>query len=47
VVKLSFAHGEGRNCGQLPVRARLREEPSPADIVCFKRYSSSELGVSG
>jgi hypothetical protein len=25
----------------------LREEPSPADIVCFKRYSFSELCVSG
>jgi hypothetical protein len=37
VVKLSFAHAEGRNCRQLPDRARLREEPSPADIVCFKR----------
>ncbi|HET6216937.1 MAG TPA: hypothetical protein VFE27_07945, partial [Acidobacteriaceae bacterium] len=26
---------------------RLREEPSPADIVYFKRYSVSELDVSG
>jgi hypothetical protein len=37
VVKLSFAHAEGRNCRQLPARARLREEPSPADIVYLKR----------
>jgi hypothetical protein len=37
VVKLSFAHAEGRNYRQLPVRARLREEPSPADIVYFKK----------
>jgi hypothetical protein len=44
---LSFAHAEGRNYRQLPDRARLREEPSPADIVCFKKYSFSELGVSG
>jgi hypothetical protein len=36
VVKLSFAHAEGRNCRQLPVRGRLREEPSPVDIVYFK-----------
>jgi hypothetical protein len=28
-------------------RARLREEPSPADIVYSKRYSLSELDVSG
>jgi hypothetical protein len=47
VVKLSFAHAEGRNYWQLPDRARLREEPSPADIICFKRYSFSELDVSG
>ena len=47
VVKLSFAHAEGRNYRQLPDRARLREEPSPADIVCFKRYSFFELCVSG
>jgi hypothetical protein len=47
VVKLSFAHAEGRNYWQLPDSARLREEPSPADIVCFKRYSFSEFGVSG
>jgi hypothetical protein len=47
VVKLSFAHAEGRNYWQLPARARLREEPSPADIVYFKRYSLSELDVSG
>src|SRR5882757_6790842 len=47
VVKLSFAHAEGRNYRQLPDRARLREEPSPADIVCFKRYSFFELDVSG
>jgi hypothetical protein len=25
----------------------LREEPSPADIVYLKRYSVSELDVSG
>jgi hypothetical protein len=37
VVKLSFAHAEGRNYRQLPARARLREEPSPADIVYLKR----------
>jgi hypothetical protein len=36
-VKLSFAHAEGRNYRQLPARARLREEPSPADIFCSKR----------
>ncbi len=47
MVKLSFAHAEGRNYRQLPVRARLREEPSPADIVYPKRYSLSELDVSG
>jgi hypothetical protein len=47
VVKLSFAHAEGRNYRQLPDRARLREEPSPADIVCFKRYRFSGLCVSG
>jgi hypothetical protein len=47
VVKLSFAHADGRNYWQLPDRARLREEPSPADIICFKRYSFSELDVSG
>jgi hypothetical protein len=46
-VKLSFAHAEGRNCWQLPDRARLREEPSPADIVYFKRYSLSRFAVSG
>jgi hypothetical protein len=46
-VKLSFAHAEGRNYRQLPDRAWLREEPPPADIVCFKRYSVSELCVSG
>jgi hypothetical protein len=33
VVKLSFALAEGRNHRQLPAKARLREEPSPADIV--------------
>jgi hypothetical protein len=32
-VKLSFAHAEGRNYRQLAAGARLREEPSPADIV--------------
>ena len=37
VVKLSFARAEGRNYRQLPDRARLREEPSPADIVYLKR----------
>ena len=47
VVRLSFAHAKGRNCRQLPDRARLREEPSPADIVYVKRYSLSELDVSG
>src|ERR1700739_4465134 len=47
VVKLSFAHAEGRNYRQLPARARLREEPSPADIVYSKRYSVSGLDVSG
>ena len=47
VVKLSFVRAEGRNCRQLPARARLREEPSPADIVYCKRYSLSELDVSG
>jgi hypothetical protein len=47
VVKLSFAHTEGRNCRQLPDKARLREEPSPADIVYSNRYSLSELDVSG
>jgi hypothetical protein len=47
VVRLSFAHAEGRNYRQLQDRARLREEPSPADIVYFKRYSVSELDVSG
>jgi hypothetical protein len=47
VVKLSFAHAEGPNCRQLPARARLREEPSPADIVYSKRCSLSELDVSG
>ena len=47
VVKLSFAHAEGRNYRQLPAKARLREEPSPADIVYSKRYSLSELDVSG
>jgi hypothetical protein len=47
VVKLSFAHAEGRNYRQLPARARLREEPSPADIVYFKRYSLSRFAVSG
>jgi hypothetical protein len=36
-VKLSFAHAEGRNYRQLPDRARLREEPSPADIFYSKR----------
>jgi hypothetical protein len=36
-VKLSFAHAEGRNYRQLPARARLREEPPPADIFCSKR----------
>jgi hypothetical protein len=36
-VKLSFAHAEGRNYRQLPDRARLGEEPSPADIVYSKR----------
>jgi hypothetical protein len=46
-VKLSFAHAEGRNYRQLPARARLREEPSPADIVYFKRYGLSTFGVSG
>jgi len=47
VMKLSFAHAEGRNYRQLPARARLREEPPPADIVYSKRYSLSELDVSG
>jgi hypothetical protein len=46
-VKLSFAHAEGRNYRQLPARARLREEPSPADIVYFKRYSPSRFAVRG
>jgi hypothetical protein len=32
-VKLSFAHAEGRNYRQLPARARLREEPAPAEII--------------
>jgi hypothetical protein len=45
-VKLSFAHAEGRNYRQLPDRARLREKPSPADIVYSKRYSLSQLDVS-
>ena len=45
--ELSFAHAEGRNYRQLPARARLREEPPPADIVYSKRYSLSELDVSG
>jgi hypothetical protein len=35
-VKLSFAHAEGRNYRQLPARARLREEPSPADIFYLR-----------
>jgi hypothetical protein len=47
VVKLSFAHAEGRNYRQLPDRARSREKPSPADIVYSKRYSLSGLHVSG
>jgi hypothetical protein len=47
VVKLSFAHAEGRYYRQLPARVRLREEPPPADIVYPKRYSFSELDVSG
>jgi hypothetical protein len=46
-VKLSFAHAEGRNYRQLPDRARLREEPSPADIVYSNRYRLSNLHVSG
>jgi hypothetical protein len=46
-VKLSFAHAEGRYYWQLPDRERLREEPSPADIIYSKRYSLSELEVSG
>ena len=46
-MKLSFAHAEGRNYRQLPARARLREKPSPADIVYSKRYSLSNLHVSG
>ena len=46
-MKLSFAHAEGRNYRQLPDRARLREEPTPADIIYSKRYSLSELDVSG
>ena len=33
MVKLSFAHAEGRNYRQLPAKARLREKPSPADIA--------------
>jgi hypothetical protein len=47
VVKLSFAHAEGRNYRQLPDRARLREEPAPANIFYSKRYSLSQLDVSG
>jgi hypothetical protein len=47
VVKLSFAHAEGRNYRQLPDRTRLHEEPSPADIVYSKRYSLSGFNVSG
>src|SRR5258707_700298 len=43
VVKLSFAHAEGRNYRQLPARGGLREEPSPADIFYPKRYSVSQL----
>jgi hypothetical protein len=46
VVKLSFAHAVGRNYRQLPAKARLREKPSPADIVYSKRYSLSGLHVS-
>jgi hypothetical protein len=46
-VTLSFARAQGRNYRQLPDRARLREEPSPADIVYSKRYSLFELDVSG
>jgi hypothetical protein len=37
----------GRNYRQPPDRARSREKPSPADIVCFKRYSLSGFHVSG
>jgi hypothetical protein len=36
-VTLSFAHAEGRNNRQLLAKARLREKPSPADIVYFKK----------
>ena len=42
-MKLSFAHAEGRNYRQLPAKARLREKPSPADIVYSKRYALSKL----
>jgi hypothetical protein len=47
VVKLSFARAEGRNYRQLPDRARLREEPAPADFIYSKRYSLFQLDVSG
>jgi hypothetical protein len=47
-VKLSFAHAEGRNYQQLPAGARLREEPSPAEIFYSKRrYAFSWLHVRG
>jgi hypothetical protein len=46
-VKLSFARAEGRNYRQLPDRARLREEPAPADFIYSKRYSLFQLDVSG
>ena len=46
-VTLSFARAKGRNYRQLPDRARLRERPSPADIVYFKRYSLSRFAVKG
>ena len=46
-MKLSFARAEGRNYRQLPARARLREKPSPADILYSERYAISGLQVSG
>ena len=43
MVKLSFAHAEGRNYRQLPDTARLREKPSPADIFYLIEIDLSRL----
>ena len=44
-MKLSFARAKGRNYRRLPDRARLREKPSPADILylelCYFRVAGS------